>query len=58
MVAPAGSCSDVDPLCPKTLDAGLAQTSVVLAWHYKAHAKEQTSEDSERYAFAEEEARA
>ena len=44
--------------CPKTLDAGLAQVTVGLAWHYKKYAGEQSEEDRERYAFAEVEARA
>ena len=43
---------------PKTLDAGLAQITVGLAWHYKQYAKEQAPEDRERYAFAEDEAKA
>ena len=44
--------------CPKTLDVGLAQITVGLAWHYKRYAPEQSEEDREHYAFAEEEARA
>jgi endonuclease YncB( thermonuclease family) len=44
--------------CPKTLDAGLAQVTVGLAWHYKQYAREQSEEDRGRYAFAEVEARA
>jgi len=44
--------------CPKTLDVGLAQVTVGLAWHYKRYAPEQSEEDRERYAFAEKEARA
>ena len=44
--------------CPKTLDAGLAQVTVGLAWHYKQYAGEQSAEDRERYSFAEVEARA
>ena len=46
------------PPCPKTLDAGLAQLTVGLAWHYKQYQNEQSVEDRERYAFAEQEARA
>jgi endonuclease YncB( thermonuclease family) len=45
-------------VCPKTLDAGLALITSGLAWHFKRYAHEQTEEDRERYAFAEEEARA
>ena len=43
---------------PKTLDAGLAQLTVGVAWHYKQYAGEQSEEDRERYSFAEVEARA
>jgi endonuclease YncB( thermonuclease family) len=46
-----------DP-CPKTLDAGLALITSGLAWHFKRYADEQPEEERERYAFAEEEARA
>ena len=46
------------PPCPKTLDAGLAQLTVGLAWHFKKYANEQAEEDRLRYAFAEDEARA
>ena len=38
-------------------EGGLAQITVGLAWHYKQYAGEQSEEDRERYAFAEEEAR-
>jgi len=56
-VAPADSpCNSSS--CPKTLDAGLAQITVGLAWHYKQYQNEQSEEDRERYAFAEQEARA
>jgi len=44
--------------CPKTLDAGLAQLSVGLAWWYEKYAKEQSPEDAGRYEFAAHEARA
>ena len=44
--------------CPKTLDAGLAQITVGLAWWYQKYAKEQSPEDAGRYEFAEHEARA
>ena len=46
------------PTCPKTLDAGLAQVTMGLAWWYEKYAKEQTADDAGRYAFAEREARA
>ncbi|WP_211203428.1 thermonuclease family protein [Candidatus Accumulibacter contiguus] len=44
--------------CPKTLDAGLAQITVGLAWWYQKYAKEQSAEDAGRYKSAEQEARA
>jgi endonuclease YncB( thermonuclease family) len=44
--------------CPKTLNAGLALVTSGLAWHFKRYAHEQSEEDRERYAFAEQEARA
>jgi len=44
--------------CPKTLDAGMAQLTVGLAWHYKKYASEQDPQQRGQYAFAEEEARA
>jgi len=34
------------PTCPKTLDAGLAQLTVGLAWWYQKYAKEQSPEDA------------
>jgi len=46
------------PTCPKTLDAGLAQLTIGLAWWYRQYAKEQSPEDAGRYEFAEHEARA
>jgi endonuclease YncB( thermonuclease family) len=46
------------PDCAKTLDAGLAQLTVGLAWHYKKYAHEQEPQQRGQYAFAEEEARA
>ena len=58
MVAPPNSCRPARSDCPKTLDVGLAQITVGLAWHYQKYAKEQTYEDRERYAFAELEAKA
>jgi endonuclease YncB( thermonuclease family) len=53
MVQPSGC-----PTCPKTLDVGLAQLTVGLAWWYEKYAKEQSTEDARRYEFAEHEARA
>ncbi|HPL68527.1 MAG TPA: thermonuclease family protein, partial [Smithellaceae bacterium] len=46
------------PACPKTLDVGLAQLTVGLAWWYQKYAKEQSPEDAGQYEFAEHEARA
>lgn len=46
------------PTCPKTLDAGLAQVTIGLAWWYQKYAKDQSAEDAGRYEFAEHEARA
>jgi len=43
--------------CPKTLDAGLTVLTSGLAWHYKKYQNEQSPEDRECYAFAEDEAR-
>ena len=57
VVSPDLPCRD-KPDCPKTVDAGMAQLTVGLAWHYKKHAHEQSEQDQERYAFAEHEARA
>lgn len=45
-------------VCPKTLDAGLAQLTVGMAWWYRQYAREQSSEDAGAYEFAEQEARA
>ena len=56
VVSPDARCQGAG--CPKTLDAGLAQLTVGLAWHYKKYAGEQSEEDRERYSFAEVEARA
>jgi endonuclease YncB( thermonuclease family) len=46
------------PTCPKTLDVGLAQLTVGLAWWYQKYAKEQSPEDAGQYEFAGHEARA
>ncbi len=45
------------PRCGKTLDVGLAQISVGLAWWFKRYADEQSPQDRGRYASEEEEAR-
>jgi hypothetical protein len=49
------ACPEATEGCPKTLDAGLAQITVGLAWHNKKYTNEQTEEDRERYTFAEKE---
>jgi endonuclease YncB( thermonuclease family) len=46
------------PTCGKTLDVGLAQVKSGMAWWYRKYAHEQSSEDQERYEFAEQEAKA
>jgi endonuclease YncB( thermonuclease family) len=56
VISPDANCRTVE--CPKTLDANLAQVTVGMAWHYKEYEREQSAEDRERYAFAEQEARA
>jgi endonuclease YncB( thermonuclease family) len=43
-------------LCPKTLDAGLYQITVGLAWWYRRYAHEQTPEQRGQYEVAEREA--
>jgi endonuclease YncB( thermonuclease family) len=48
----------LQPSCPKTVDAGLAQLTLGLAWWYRKYASEQSPEDRGRYEFAETEARA
>jgi endonuclease YncB( thermonuclease family) len=58
MVASPDACPDASDSCPKTLDAGLAQLTVGLAWWYRYFAAEQSEEDRYRYEFAEFEARA
>lgn len=49
------SCSTRN--CPKTLDAGLAQLTVGMAWWYRKYAREQSAEDAGAYELAEREAR-
>jgi endonuclease YncB( thermonuclease family) len=44
--------------CPKTLDAGLVQITTGMAWWYRQYAREQSSEDADAYALAEQSARA
>jgi endonuclease YncB( thermonuclease family) len=44
--------------CPLTLDAGLHQLTVGMAWWYRQYAKEQTPEQRGQYEFAEFEAKA
>ncbi len=43
--------------CRKTLDAGLYQLTVGMAWWYRHYAKEQTPEERGQYEYAEAEAR-
>jgi endonuclease YncB( thermonuclease family) len=45
------------PRCGKTLDVGLAQVTMGMAWWYRYYAHEQSPEDQARYEFAEREAR-
>jgi endonuclease YncB( thermonuclease family) len=56
-VAPADAHCSATP-CPHTLDAGLAQITAGLAWHFKRYERDQAEEDRHRYADAETEARA
>ncbi|MSQ60057.1 MAG: nuclease [Betaproteobacteria bacterium] len=56
-VAPANTCPNASATCKRTLDAALAQISAGMGWHYRHYAHEQTVEDRERYAQAEEQAR-
>ena len=56
VIPPDSPCQK--PGCPQTLDVGLAQITVGLAWHYKLYADEQSELDRHRYDFAEYEARA
>lgn len=50
------SCAEAS--CPKTLDAGLAQVTIGMAWWYRQYAREQSVEDREKYELGEAEARA
>jgi endonuclease YncB( thermonuclease family) len=56
-VASPDSCLDARRDCPRTLDAGLAQITAGLAWHFKKYVSEQAREDRAAYANAESEAR-
>ena len=44
--------------CPLSLDAGRAQLTVGLAWHFKKYEMEQSEQDRLAYAFEEQETRA
>jgi endonuclease YncB( thermonuclease family) len=44
--------------CPKTLDAGLAQITLGMAWWYRKYGNEQSAQDRGAYEFSEQEARA
>ncbi len=57
MVASLDACPDGSNGCPKTLDAGLSQITVGLAWWYRYYAAEQDVQDRHRYEFAEFEAK-
>jgi endonuclease YncB( thermonuclease family) len=46
------------PTCGKTLDVGLAQVTMGMAWWYRKYAHEQSPQDQGRYEFAEQEAKA
>lgn len=50
------SCTSVD--CPQTLDVGMAQLTVGLAWWYRKYASEQPPQERGQYEFAEIESRA
>ena len=56
VVSPNTPCRAAE--CPKTLDAGLAQLTVGLAWYDKEYEHEQSAQDRGRYSFAEYEAKA
>lgn len=52
-IAPASA-----PDGPRTLDTGLAMTTLGLAWWYRAYAQEQSPQERGQYEFAQQEARA
>ena len=56
-VAPVETCPSASASCERTLDVALAQIEAGMAWHYRRYAHEQTEEQRERYAYAEEQAR-
>ena len=56
-VAPADAACRAAP-CLATLDAGLAQITAGLAWHFKRYERDQAVEDRNRYADAETQASA
>ena len=53
--SPDASCESEK--CRKTLDAGLYQLTVGMAWWYRHYAKEQTPEERGQYEYAEAEAK-
>ena len=56
--AKCDSNTSAGPTCGYTLDAGLYQLTVEMAWHFTRYVKEQTPEQRGQYQFAEVEARA
>lgn len=56
VLAPQENCRD--NTCPKSLDVGLAQIAVGLAWHYKKYEREQEQADRVIYSDYENQARA
>src|SRR5574337_2187658 len=57
-VAPPQASCHRSSICPRTLDANLAQVSAGMAWWYRQYAREQMPDDRFRYAQTEEAARA
>ncbi len=55
LVAQPSCTTDV---CPKTVDAGLAQLTLGMAWWYRHYAREQSAADAGAYEIAEHAARA
>lgn len=55
--APDAPCRG-KPACPKSLDAGLAQVQIGLAWWYRKYAAEQSAADQDHYEQAESQAKA
>lgn len=56
ITTPQENCQKED--CPADIDAGLAQISLGLAWHYKKYEREQAPKDRNNYAQTEIEAKA